>query len=167
MSLSWAGQCQHQVSGDMEPQSQGIAFQFAAGRTHSQAAAAGTFSNQMLYSCIFGVLWLESCWLASLSPQALVCKADNDYPRPSDIYLAFASQLTRQNRMTQIELKRPEAKPSRKRLQSRIFRDRLLFRLQPQPPLTKGWGWTAVLFFPGTFQEAAFITDALFPYCLN
>lgn len=45
-----------------------------------------------------------SCGPTLLSPSALVCKVDDDYSK-RDIYLAFASQLTMQNKMTWMRLK--------------------------------------------------------------
>lgn len=52
----------------------------------------------------------EFCGLAPPSPSALVCNVNDDYSGHGDIYLAFATQLTMLNKMTQMRLKGLDAK---------------------------------------------------------
>lgn len=74
-------------------------FQFALGRTRIQGVEAGASGHQMLYSCIFG-LCRVLCTNSELFDS--FCKMNDDYSRLSDIYQAFASQLTMQNQMIQM-----------------------------------------------------------------
>ena len=136
-------------------------FQFASGRTRIQAVAAGAFGHQMLYSCIFGLyrVLCTSSELFKLSAKWMMITQDT----------VIFTKFLLPNSLCRIKWFRWDRRDWMPKWTGNGFRAEYLEAdcySEHSPAWSEGQGWAGA-FFSGTFQEAAFITEALSPYCLN
>lgn len=136
-----------------------IAFHFASGRTQAQAMVAGAFGNQMLYPCIFGlcgVLWTSFVEPFSPCLQSGWCLLKAQWYLPS-----FCLKTNGSDEMEGKGCQERQEKTSEQNIWKLIV---IQITAQPCQEARDEQG----TFFSGTFQEAAFITNApLTPYCLT
>lgn len=113
--------------------SQKIAFQFASGRTQMHAVITGASGDQMVYSFFFGlrgrVLWTSSAKPLSTCLQCEWWLLRTWWYLPS---FCHPTHYAEQNDSNEVEGTRCQG---RKKLWSRTFTNRLLFR--PQPGLVR------------------------------
>ena len=146
-----------------ETKSWEIAFQFISGRTQTQTVAAGAFGNRMLYSCVFGLC--RVLCTSSVEPLS-TCLQNEWWLLKTRWYLPSFCLPTH---YAETKWLRWDGGDWMSRQAGKGFGAEYLETdcySEHSPALSGGQQWTGV-FFSGTFQEAAFITDALSPYCLN
>lgn len=156
VSFGWTGWCRHPAPGKMEPQN----FHLLRGELGSRQWQ----QEHLVTKCCLPVSLVsaESC-VPALSSLTVVCKMNDDYSRHSDI-----TKFLLPNPLCRIKWFRWDRRDWMPKWTGNGFRAEYLEAncySEHSPAWSEGQGWAGP--FSGTFQEAALITEALSPYCLN
>lgn len=156
MSFGFTGWCQHPASGEMEPQHFSL-LQVELGSRQWQQEHLAT------KCCIpVSLVSIESC-VPALSSSS--CLQNEWWLLKTVIFTKFLLP----NSLCRIKWFRWDRRDWMPKWTGNGFRAEYLEAdcySEHSPAWSEGQGWAGA-FFSGTFQEAAFITEALSPYCLN